>query len=88
MLRGSQNRLEDALNSLRVSTTMAKTKKEEVKEPTHIKISNGINSHTCESVDEAYRLGYHYARELGAEIDIYFDNVKVDVIPIQRKPWT
>ena len=67
---------------------MATKKQEEVKEPTHIKISNGINSHTCESVNEAYSLGYHYARELGAEIDVYFDGVKVETIPVQRKPWT
>lgn len=67
---------------------MPRKKAEPPKEPTEIKISNGINSHICESVDEAYQLGYHYARELGAEIDVYFDGVKVETIPVQRKPWT
>jgi hypothetical protein len=45
-----------------------------------IEITNGINHHTCSSLEEAYILGQHYATELQGEITIFVNSAKVDTI--------
>ena len=48
-------------------------------------ISNGINHHHCNSLEEAYLLGQHYATELQGEITLFVDGVKVDTISPQAR---
>lgn len=50
-----------------------------------IEITNGINHHTCSSLEEAYILGQHYATELQGEITIFVNGAKVDTIAPQDR---
>jgi hypothetical protein len=48
-------------------------------------ITNGINHHHCNSLEEAYELGQFYATELQGEIRIFVNNTFYDKIAPQPK---
>ena len=49
-------------------------------------ITNGVNSHHCNSMESALLLGQYYATELQAEIRLYEDGVLKKKIQPKKKP--
>jgi hypothetical protein len=51
-------------------------------------ITNGVNSHHCNSLEAALLLGQYYATELQGEIMLYVDGVLKKKIKPKKKPST
>jgi hypothetical protein len=49
-------------------------------------ITNGVNSHHCNSLEAALLLGQYYATELQGEIMLYVDGVLKKKIQPKKKP--